>query len=90
MDAFTPLSPRWTEKAVHAYQFCCPTCGATNAEAQAVWINRRAPVYTQHHKRKWQEFYYCQCGTVWWAWSTDRPPSDLVREQEPSEEPRNL
>lgn len=42
-------------------------------EAQAVWINRRAPVYTEDHRRKWQEFYHCSCGTAWWAWSSDRP-----------------
>ncbi|MBE9077511.1 hypothetical protein IQ241_09400 [Romeria aff. gracilis LEGE 07310] len=90
MEAFTPLPPHWTEKAVHAHQFCCPACGASNNESQAVWVNRRAPVYTHNHKRKWQEFYHCQCDAVWWAWSTDRPPSDLMRDSEASEEPWNL
>jgi len=49
-------------------------------EAQKVWINRRSPVYTENSKRKWQEFYQCQCGSVWWAWSSDRPPSELAQQ----------
>jgi hypothetical protein len=32
----------------------------------------------ENHRRKWQEFYQCHCGCVWWAWSSDRPPSDKV------------
>jgi hypothetical protein len=83
MEAFALIPPGWTAAAVHALQFCCPTCGAAGGAAQAVWINRRAPVYTHHHQRKWQEFYHCECGTAWWAWSSDRPPNPW-REPEPS------
>ncbi|MFM8308910.1 MAG: hypothetical protein ACKN87_18200, partial [Microcystis aeruginosa] len=61
MDAFSPFPPDWTENAVHAYNFCCPYCGAKAKEAQAVWINRRAPVLGEDSRRKWQEFYHCQC-----------------------------
>jgi hypothetical protein len=42
-----------------------------------VWINRRSPVYTENHQRKWQEFYQCGCQSAWWAWSNDRPPSEF-------------
>ena len=77
MDAFAPLPPQWTGSAIHARQFCCPTCNASSLDAKDVWINRRSPVYTEEHGRKWQEFYRCACGCAWWAWSTDRPPSDL-------------
>jgi hypothetical protein len=78
MDAFAPLAPSWTEKATHVHTFCCPTCHQTNVDAaKTVWINRRSPVYGENQKRKWQEFYYCECGTAWWAWSNDRPPSGL-------------
>lgn len=76
MDAFSPVPPTWAESAIHATQFCCPRCGASSGQAQAAWINRRAPVYTPNHRRKWQEFYHCgQCGNPWWAWSSDRPPT---------------
>jgi len=76
MDAFSSLPPAWTEAARHAMGFGCPGCGAETGQAQAVWINRRAPVYGEAHRRKWQEFYHCgECGTAWWAWSSDRPPS---------------
>lgn len=77
MEAFSPVPPSWTENAVHALDFHCPRCGASAAEAQKVWLNRRAPVIGDNYERKWQEFYYCQCGEVWWGWSSDRPPSDL-------------
>lgn len=77
MEAFAPIPPEWTEKAVHAHHFSCPRCNSSPLEAKRVWINRRSPVYTEDHRRKWQEFYYCQCDHVWWAWSTDRPPSEL-------------
>jgi len=77
MDAFAPIPPEWTSKAVHAYEFCCPSCRYSSLEALQVWINRRSPVISEEHRRKWQEFYNCQCGCVWWAWSSDRPPSDL-------------
>ncbi len=76
MEAFVPTPPDWTSTAVHAHEFCCPTCRNSCHEAEQVWINRRAPVYTEHHRRKWQEFYACSCGTVWWAWSSDRPLQD--------------
>ena len=77
MNPFSPVPPNWAEAAVHAHQFGCPRCGADVSEAKAVWINRRSPVYTEGHKRKWQEFYHCgECETAWWAWSSDRPPTD--------------
>ncbi|BAU42117.1 hypothetical protein [Leptolyngbya sp. O-77] len=78
MDAFALVPPDWTEAAVHAVEFCCPTCRLSCTEAQQVWINRRSPVFTHDHRRKWQEFYHCACGTAWWAWSSDRPPTDLT------------
>ncbi|MBI1240079.1 hypothetical protein [Umezakia ovalisporum] len=82
MDAFAPIPPKWTTQAVHAYQFCCPSCHASSLEAVQVWINRRTPVVTQDRRRKWQEFYNCQCGYVWWAWSIDRPPLDIQNSQD--------
>jgi hypothetical protein len=85
MDAFSPIPPDWTQSATHATQFGCPRCGATSQQAQAVWINRRSPVYSEEHRRKWQEFYHCDCNTVWWAWSTDRPPSPY-NQQSPDDE----
>ncbi len=78
MDAFAPDSPDWTDSATHALGFCCPTCRASVLEADRVWINRRSPVLTETYRRKWQEFYQCRCGSVWWAWSDERPPSDLA------------
>lgn len=77
MDAFVPTPPDWTADAVHAFEFCCPRCSAASLEAKRVWINRRSPVYGDDHRRRWQEFYECECGCVWWAWSSDRPPSKL-------------
>lgn len=82
IDAFSPTPPDWTEAAVHAHQFCCPRCGAASGDAIAAWINRRAPVYTENHSRKWQEFYACKCEAVWWAWSADRPPSPFALDQD--------
>ena len=82
MEAFSLNPPKWLESAVHAFEFCCPKCGATSMEATAVWINRRSPVYTENRRRKWQEFYHCECGCSWWAWSSDRPPSKYAREGE--------
>jgi hypothetical protein len=76
MDAFNPTPPEWTNKAIHALKFSCPTCGGTVEQALQVWINRRAPVTGENNRRKWQEFYQCQCLTAWWAWSSDRD-SDL-------------
>lgn len=81
MDAFNPTPPAWTKKALHAIQFCCPNCRTAPNRAQQAWINRQAPVLTENYQRKWQEFYYCECDTVWWAWSSDRPPSDLAKKQ---------
>jgi hypothetical protein len=81
MEAFSPIPPSWTQAAVHATDFCCPQCRATTKVAQQVWVNRRSPVYTEEQRRKWQEFYQCQCSTVWWAWSNDRPPSELADQE---------
>jgi hypothetical protein len=82
MDAFAPFPPEWTQTAIHSLNFHCPRCGATPDRAQLVWINRRAPVTTDDYIRKWQEFYYCECQTPWWAWSSDRPPSNLSKKEE--------
>ncbi|MGK7920425.1 MAG: hypothetical protein AB4080_10525 [Trichodesmium sp.] len=82
MEAFSLNPPEWTNSAIHAFDFCCPKCGASTMEAQAVWINRRSPVYTENNRRKWQEFYHCQCNCSWWAWSSDRPPSKYARNEE--------
>ncbi|BFM39742.1 hypothetical protein [Synechocystis sp. LKSZ1] len=73
MDAFSPLPPDWIQSATHAYRFCCPRCQASAKQAQQAWINRRSPVITEEYRRKWQEFYQCECGQSWWAWSSDRP-----------------
>ncbi|BAY63092.1 MULTISPECIES: hypothetical protein [Calothrix] len=81
MDAFAPTPPEWTNKAIHAYQFCCPNCKASSREATEVWLNRRSPVITEDRRRKWQEFYNCHCSCAWWAWSSDRPPTDLSSQQ---------
>lgn len=79
MDAFSPDSPQWVDASVHAYDFCCPSCRATSRSANNVWLNRRSPVLNHDQRRKWQEFYLCSCGTAWWGWSDERPPSDLVQ-----------
>ncbi|PSP16999.1 MAG: hypothetical protein BRC58_07690 [Cyanobacteria bacterium QS_8_64_29] len=76
MDAFSPTPPAWTDRAVHALEFCCPSCQAPAARAQRAWLNRRAPVLEAGNCRKWQEFYQCECGQVWWGWSSDRPPPE--------------
>lgn len=77
MDAFAPIPPQWTSTATHAHEFCCPRCRSSSREAQQVWLNRRSPVITDEYRRKWQEFYQCQCGCAWWAWSSDRPPAEF-------------
>jgi hypothetical protein len=77
MDAFALVPPEWTKSAGHALNFCCPNCQTEPAKAQSVWLNRRAPVSIAN-KRKYQEFYQCECGTAWWGWRDDRPPSDLT------------
>ncbi|OKH26314.1 hypothetical protein [Chroogloeocystis siderophila] len=84
MDAFAPVPPEWTHKAIHAYEFCCPTCRASSRDAENVWLNRRSPVMTDNYRRKWQEFYQCRCGCVWWAWSSDRPPSEFSSSEQQS------
>ena len=55
-----------------------PNVKSGPAEAEQVWINRRAPVMTEEYRRIWQEFYACQCGQAWWAWSSDRPPESAT------------
>lgn len=88
MDAFSPIPPEWTKTATRSLGFCCPRCHASPMEAQQVWINRHSPVYTPNHRRKWQEFYHCQCQYSWWGWSSDRPPSEFSsssKESSPSE-----
>ncbi|MGF1478128.1 MAG: hypothetical protein ACFB4I_01370 [Cyanophyceae cyanobacterium] len=75
MNAFSATPPAWTKTATHALQFCCPRCRASAGHAEQVWINRRAPVMGENYRRKWQEFYQCECEQVWWAWSSDRPSS---------------
>jgi hypothetical protein len=75
MDAFSPYPPEWIKNARHALAFHCPSCQALPHDAQRAWLNRYAPVTDALYRRRWQEFYECQCGTVWWAWSSDRPPS---------------
>ncbi len=83
MEAFEPNPPEWTLSAAHSFNFACPTCRKTCTEAQRVWINRRSPVFTEDYRKKWQEFYGCECGQVWWGWSTDRPPSELGERERP-------
>lgn len=82
MDAFATHPPEWTNSAIHSFTFTCPQCHASSREAVNVWLNRRSPVITYDYRRKWQEFYYCHCGCAWWAWSTDRPPSSLIKPQD--------
>jgi hypothetical protein len=81
MDVFALTPPPWTEQSIHAKLFCCPTCRRASTEAQAVWLNRRSPVYTHDQRKKWQEFYHCECGTAWWAWSDQRPPNEYADRQ---------
>lgn len=80
MEAFSSKPPAWVEFAKHASGFCCPACRASSQAATQVWINRRSPVYTEDRRRQWQEFYHCDCGQAWWAWSTERPPSELAQQ----------
>lgn len=82
MEAFVPNPPEWTETATHVFTFCCPNCNASVMEAEKVWLNRYAPVISEDYRKKWQEFYQCKCGQVWWAWSTDRPQSNSDYEQD--------
>jgi hypothetical protein len=78
MEAFSPIPPDWTQPAIHAQEFCCPNCRATSAEASAVWIDRRSPVQLENRRRKWQEFYHCECGKAWWGWSNERTPNEFA------------
>jgi hypothetical protein len=78
MEAFSPTPPDWRERATHAEGFCCPQCRASSSEATAVWLDRRSPVYIENRKRKWQEFYLCQCDTAWWGWSNEREPNEFA------------
>lgn len=81
MNPFAPLPPEWTATARHAQPCYCPNCQADCITAVEVWLNRRSPVYTETHQRKWQEFYLCSCGQAWWFWSSDRPPSNLLPQE---------
>jgi hypothetical protein len=79
MEVFSPNPPNWTEIATHAHKFCCPSCHASSQEATTAWINRRSPVLSvDRRKRKWQEFYHCQCGIAWWGWSDERTPNEFA------------
>ena len=81
-NPFSPTPPEWVQKATHAVPFCCPTCQATPKEAKAVWLNRRAPVFIEgFSRRKWQEFYQCECETVWWGWSNERETPEWLIER---------
>lgn len=92
IDAFAATPPEWTNTGIHAYEFCCPSCHSSSLEAVQVWINRRSPVMTENYRRKWQEFYQCHCGCVWWAWSSDRPKVKRPSDDDSSEtdSPANL
>lgn len=81
MEAFEPTPPEWVQQAVHATEFGCPNCRSSSQVATRVWINRRSPVFTEDRRRKWQEFYHCECGQAWWAWSSDRPLSELAKQE---------
>lgn len=87
MEPFSPTPPQWTETAIHAYVFQCPHCQASPQHAKDVWINRRAPVYSEDYHKKWQEFYACECGTNWWAWSSDRPKPSWREPKQTDREP---
>lgn len=84
MDAFASTPPEWTATAVHSVKFCCPQCNSNAAEAKNVWLNRRSPVTIASNRRKWQEFYLCQCDTVWWGWSSERPIRDSKTNHPPT------
>lgn len=46
MNPFAPIAPEWTNQAIHAYEFCCPSCRSRSLEAEQAWLNRRSPVFT--------------------------------------------
>ncbi len=81
-NPFSTTPPDWVQAALHATHFRCPCCSKNSQEADAVWINRRAPVYVEGmYRRKWQEFYQCDCGTSWWGWSSDRPLPEWLQDR---------
>jgi len=82
MKPFTTIPPQWTQKAIHAQEFCCPQCKSSTLEAVEVWINRTSPVMMADYGRKWQEFYQCHCGCVWWGWSSDRKMYPMERKDD--------
>lgn len=82
MNPFSLQPPEWVEPAIHSVHFCCPQCQSGAADAEQVWINRRAPVVTEASDRIWQEFYACPCGQAWWSWSRDRPASSPLSDRE--------
>jgi hypothetical protein len=88
MEAFSPTPPDWREKSTHAKGFCCPSCQASSRTATAAWIDRRSPVFIENRKRKWQEFYLCECGTAWWGWSNERTPNEFAVSEASSAENR--
>ena len=86
MDPFNPIPAPWTKDAIHALEFCCPNCKASPDRSERVWLNRRSPIVSEDYRRQWQEFYKCECGQSWWAWSGSRPPSELNQYRDNSEE----
>ena len=84
MEAFSPIPPDWTKDATHAVPFGCPACGEDSKAAKRVWLNRQSPVFIEGRKRKWQEFYLCECETAWWGWSSDGPPTDFGQSSDES------
>ncbi len=90
MEAFSLTPPDWIERATHAQAFCCPSCHATSQEATTAWINRRSPVLLENRRRKWQEFYHCQCGTAWWGWSDERTPNEFADRLSPNSDDSDL
>lgn len=77
---FSAKPPDWVEAATHSTHFKCPRCGNGTDQSKAVWINRRSPVYIEGmYRRKWQEFYHCDCEASWWGWSSDRPTPEWLQ-----------
>jgi hypothetical protein len=89
MEAFSPTPPDWREKSTHAAGFCCPSCQASSTAATAAWIDRRSPVFIDNRRRKWQEFYLCECGKSWWGWSNERTPNEFANRAATPGENRN-
>ncbi len=82
IEAFSPTPPQWAKTAIHAVPFCCPKCQNSSHQATKVWLNRYSPVLMENYRRKWQEFYLCECGQSWWAWSNDRQPTEDFNNQD--------